>query len=31
MMIEQLSGKSEIGKSGFLLVLGSVAGIWLMI
>lgn len=31
MMIEQLGGRSEIGKSGFLLVLGSVAGIWLMI
>jgi drug/metabolite transporter (DMT)-like permease len=31
MMAEQISGKSEIGKSGFVLVLGSVAGIWLMI
>jgi drug/metabolite transporter (DMT)-like permease len=31
MIAEQIAGKSEIGKSGFLLVLGSVAGIWLMI
>ena len=31
MIAEQISGKSEIGKSGFVLVLGSVAGIWLMV
>jgi drug/metabolite transporter (DMT)-like permease len=31
MIVEQLSGKSEIGRSGFLLVIGSVAGIWLMV
>ena len=31
MIAEQISGKSEIGKSGFILVLGSVAGIWLMV
>ena len=31
MMVEQISGKSDIGKLGFVLVLGSVAGIWLMV
>ncbi len=31
MLIEQVTGRSEIGKSGLALVLGSVAGIWLMV
>lgn len=31
MLVEQFSGRSEIGKSGLFLVFGSVAGIWLMV